>query len=246
MSKTSKAINKRNLLLKVKSKYILRQIFDNIQYKKKLEIVRYNKNIKEKLDLKLNDYIIEYSKIEIELDIIPVLSRFSRDYKFINILNKKNKPFYHIYFKDQKEEANSNRIVRWEVGEGESKINKIRIILDYKIKSLYQLFKNCKCIKKIKFTKFNRDDIKNLSQMFEQCESLEELDISKLKMDNATDMSNMFCECHELKELNLPTIKANNVTDLSFMFYKCHNLKKLDMTNITIKNFEDISTVMNK
>ena len=183
MSKTSKAINKRNLLLKVKSKYILRQIFDNIQYKKKLEIVRYNKNIKEKLDLKLNDYIIEYSKIEIEieLDIIPVLFRFSTYYKFINILNKKNESFYHIYFNDQKEEAKTNRIERWEVGEGESKINKIRIILDYKIKSLYQLFKNCKCIKKIKFTKFNRDDIKNFSQMFEQCELLEELDISKLK-----------------------------------------------------------------
>ena len=34
--------------------------------------------------------------------------------------------------------------------------NKIKIIIDYKIKSLSNLFHSCNCIKKIKFKKFNK------------------------------------------------------------------------------------------
>ena len=159
MPKVNKSINSKNLLLKIKSKYILRQIFDNIQQIRKLNIIRYNKNIKKSLDVVINDYIIEYSKIEIEI--------FPDQYKhgkFINIANKKNESYFHIYFNDQKEEAKTKRINRWEYFGNETKI---RIVIDHKIKSLFQLFKGCKCIKKINFIKFNRSDIKNFSQMFE-------------------------------------------------------------------------------
>ena len=53
----------------IKSKYILKHIFGNLDKKIQLEIIRYNKNIRDKLNINLNDYI-EYPKIEIE--IIPV------------------------------------------------------------------------------------------------------------------------------------------------------------------------------
>ena len=233
MPKVNKSINNRNLLLKIKSKYILRQIFDNIQQIRKLNIIRYNKNIKKSLDVVINDYIIEYSKIEIEI--------FPDQYKhgkFINIANKKNESYFHIYFNDQKEEAKTKRINRWEYFGNETKI---RIVIDHKIKSLFQLFKGCKCIKKINFIKFNRNDIKNFSQMFEGCLSLEELDISKLIMEKATDMSHMFSYCTELKELRLPNFNTNNVTNLFGMFYKCSSLEKINLTSLVVDKVENMS-----
>ena len=46
-----------NFLKQIRSKYILKQIFDNLKENKLLEIIRYNKNIQKKLNKKLNDYI---------------------------------------------------------------------------------------------------------------------------------------------------------------------------------------------
>ena len=59
--------NKANYLYKnINSKYILQKICDNLQIIKLLKFVKYNKTIKKKLDLTLNDYK-EHSFIEIEI-----------------------------------------------------------------------------------------------------------------------------------------------------------------------------------
>ena len=175
----------------VKSKYILAQIFDNLYQIKKLEILRYNKNIKNKLKIRINDYINAYSIIEIE--IIPIENKYGR---FIHIPNMKGEFNYHIFFNNDKEE-----IKRKESNENDDKVNKIKVILNYKIKSLYELYTKCRFIKKIKFIKFNRNDIKNMSFMFSGCSSLEELDISKIKTNNVIDMIDMFYGCCSLKNL---------------------------------------------
>ena len=238
MPKANKDINNRNLLLKIRSKYILKQIFENMQHIRKLKIVNYNKNLKKSLEVELNDYKIEFSKIEIE--IIPAEYKYT---KFINILNKNNEPYFHIYFNDQKVEAKTNRITREQAYHDDLKVHKIKVIIDHKIKSLFQLFKGCRCIKKINFIKFNRTDIKNFSRMFEDCSSLQELDISKLKIENATDMSYMFSECALLKELNLSNFKDNKVTNLSVMFHKCSSLSKINLANFVTKNVEKMNSM---
>ena len=94
-------INLRNnaSLNKVRSKYILAQIFDNLQQEKKIEIVRYNKNLRKKLKIRITDYKKAFSKIEI--DIIPKENEFGR---FIHIPNTTNKSNYIIYFNDNKKE----------------------------------------------------------------------------------------------------------------------------------------------
>ena len=51
----------------VKSKYILLKIFNMMQNKRSLNIIRYNKSFQEKLEKNINHYIKEYSKIEIEI-----------------------------------------------------------------------------------------------------------------------------------------------------------------------------------
>ena len=74
----------------IRSKYILQQIMNLLSHKILLEIIRYNKNIKKKLNKDINDYKNEYLKIEIEL--IPTDNWFSfsnRYNKFINLQKKK-------------------------------------------------------------------------------------------------------------------------------------------------------------
>ena len=188
MSKTFNTNNNnKNFLKRIRSKYILEQILNNLQTNILLNIIRYNKNIRNKLNKDINDYKKEYSKIELE--IIPCTNERG---KFINI-TKKNEANYHIYFNDNKEEIKVNK------NEINGKINKIKIIIDYKIKSLFHLFKNCKIIKELNFIKFNKDDIKNTSHLFENCTSLESINISKINLQSVIDMSYMFYGCSSLK-----------------------------------------------
>ena len=52
------------MLKDIKSKYILEQIFNHINTKSKLKIIKYNKNISQKINITLEEYKI-YNKIKI-------------------------------------------------------------------------------------------------------------------------------------------------------------------------------------
>ena len=75
-------------LINVKSKYILKQIFNHINLNIFLNIIRHNKSLQQKLDININDYKIASS---IKIDIIP---KSNSNREFIN-LHDKNK--IHIY-----------------------------------------------------------------------------------------------------------------------------------------------------
>ena len=115
-------MEKVNFLILIKSKYILKQIFDNLKENKLLKIINYNKNIQKILNKGVLDFINEYSKIVIE--IIPKENKFG---KFISI-PKKYESCYHIYFNDTKEEIKRQQLIK------EENISKIKVILDYKVK----------------------------------------------------------------------------------------------------------------
>ena len=85
----------------LKSDYFLQKLYDNMPKKKKLEIVKYNKKVQNRLDLGIKDYK-EYSETftPIEIEIIPKKGKYG---EFINI-NEDDKLYYHIYFNDNKEE----------------------------------------------------------------------------------------------------------------------------------------------
>ena len=213
-----------NNLMKIRSKYIIIKIFNNIKQSKLLNIINYNKSYQKLMNIKLKDYKNEFSKIEIE--IIPEENIYGRFIKFYNQNIKSN---IHIYFNDNnKEEIKRNKV------NANDNVTKIKIIIDYKIKSLNRFFQNCKCIKKIKFIKFTNDDIKDMSDMFEGCSSLNELNLSNFNTKNVIDMRGMFCKCSSLKELDLSNFITNNVTNMNFMFYKCSSLKELDLSNFII------------
>ena len=60
------SLNK-NLLDLIKSKYILKQIFNHLKYKALLQIIRYNKNFQKKLNKTKTHYKREYLNIIIEI-----------------------------------------------------------------------------------------------------------------------------------------------------------------------------------
>ena len=148
----------------IKSRYILSKIYENMTKKKKLEIVKYNKKVQKRLDLGAKDYK-EYSETftPIEIEIIPTKDKYG---KFIDI-DKKDKLYYHIYFNDNKEEIKNKYKI-----EEEDKVRKIKIIIDYQVKSFKKLFINCECIESINFKKFYRNNITNMGYMFSRCSSL--------------------------------------------------------------------------
>ena len=142
------------ILESLKSDYFLQKLYDIMPKKKKLEIVKYNKKVQNRLDLGVKDYK-EYSETysSIEIEIIPTKGKYG---KFINI-KENDELYYHIYFNDNNEEIKN----KYEIKE-EDKVTKIKIIIDYQVKSFKELFSWCECIESINFKKFYRNNVKYL------------------------------------------------------------------------------------
>ncbi len=231
----SNKIESKDTLKKLKYKYILQILFNNLFKKKSLEIIKYNKNIKERINISIKDYK-EYSEMysSIEIEIKPVNNKFGN---FIN-MNENDKKYYHIYFNDNKEEIKRNYLKKNE------NVTKLKIIIDFQVKSFYELFDNCKCIEYIYFNKFYRNNINNMAYMFYGCSSLISLpDISKWNTKNVTDMGYMFYECSSLKSLpDISKWKTNNVVNISNMFRGCTSLLKMpDISKWDTSNVIDMS-----
>jgi len=245
-------VESKNIFKNLKNDFFLQKLFYNLLKKKSLDIIKYNKNIKERINISIKDYK-DYSEIysSIEIEIKPVKNKYG---KFINM--NENEKYYHIYFNDNKEEIKRNYF-----NENEN-ISKFKIIIDYQVKSFEGLFGYCKCIKYIYFKKFNRNNVTdmgciflecsslkelnlsnfntnnvtNMRAMFSGCSSLKELNLSNFNTNNVTNMRSMFCRCSSLKELNLSNFNTNNVTNMEYMFYKCSSLKELNLSNFNTNN----------
>ena len=221
--------NENSLLNNIKNKYILQNLFKYLAYEKVLKIIKYNKNIQNRLNINKNTYK-DYLKIELE--IIPkekVYGTFINNYSYY-------KSYCHIYFNNNKEEIKRSYILATD------NVKNIKIIIDYEVKSFNELFSKCKCIEKIKFLEFKRNDITNMRAMFYQCSSLKELNLYNFNTNNVTDISLMFKECSSLEKLNISKWNTNNVKDMSQMFYNCSNLRFLpDISKWNTNNVKDMS-----
>jgi len=156
-SKENESAKPNSIIEKIKSRYILSNIYDIISKKRELEIVKYNKRIQNRLNLGVKDYK-EYC--EIEVDIIPNKDKYGR---YINI-DEDDKLYYLIYFNDNKVEIKN----KYEIKE-EDKVIRIKIIIDYQVKSFEDLFCYCDCIESINFKKFYRNNITDMYGMFSGC-----------------------------------------------------------------------------
>ena len=218
-------------LEKLRSDYFLKLLFNNLEKKKLLEIIKYNNNIKKRINLNIIDYQKYYGLIDIEIK--PANNKYG---KFINI-KKEDELYYHIYFNNSKEEIERNYINK------DEQVNKIKILIDYQITTFKELFYNCNCIESICFKKFNRNDIYNMNGLFCSCSSLKELNFNNFNTNNVTDMSFMFDGCSSLKELNIENFNTNKVNYMHTIFSGCSSLEELDLNNFDISNVNDKSDI---
>ena len=187
----------------IKADYFLEKVFNNLKNGKTLNIVKYNKNIKRRININTNDYK-EYSEI-IEIEIKPVSNKYG---EFINIkeeeeneygefinIKEEEEIYYHIYFNNNEEEIKRNYINE------DEEIKIIRIKIDYQVKSFENLFYGCYCIESIYFKKFYRNNINNMNYMFSRCSSLKELNLNNFNTNNVTKMNGMFDGCSILKRI---------------------------------------------
>ena len=130
------------MLARIRSAFINRFIFSFIKDNIKFDLIKYNKKIQNRLNLGTKNYK-EYCEIEIE--IVPIEDKYGQ---FINI-NEDNKMYYHIYLNDNKEEIKNKYLIN-----KDDKVQKIKIIIDYQVKSFKDLFKRCECIESINFKNF--------------------------------------------------------------------------------------------
>ena len=101
------------MLEKIKNKNILKKIFRQLKEVSYLRILKYNKQLKKRLNISKSQYE-GYYKIELELKIYPMSFGNCR---FINIKDK-DKLFYHFY--SGKKEIKNNYITN------KSKIRKMK------------------------------------------------------------------------------------------------------------------------
>ena len=104
----SNKVESKDIFKNLKSNYILKKVFCNLLKKKSLDIIKYNNNIKERINISIIDYK-EYSEL-IEIEIKPVNNKYG---KFINI-NKENEIYFHIYFNNNKKEIKRNYLKKKE------------------------------------------------------------------------------------------------------------------------------------
>ena len=125
----------------------MRKIFDNLERKKKLKIMQYNKKFQKRINLSIDDYK-EYSQFysPIEIELKASYNKDSSYCKFIIISNEERK-YYHIYFNNSKEEIKRDYLIK------DEKKMTIKIIIDYQVKSFQRLFGYCSCISSINFKK---------------------------------------------------------------------------------------------
>ena len=219
----------------IKNINVFKEIIYNLPKKTFLQLIKYNKRTKYKLDIDISDYK-DFSEIfsQIEVEIKCVKGKYGN---FINI-PKNTAKYYHIYFNNDKQEKKRNYITQ------NDKITKIKIVLDYQV-SFFELFKNCTCIESINFIKFYRANIINMSFLFNGCSSLKELNLSKFKTNEVTKMFCMFAGCSSLEKLNLSNFNFNKIKEMGSMFYGCSSLKEVVFPNFNTKNIVNMSNMFN-
>ena len=94
-------IKQKTILTNIKSHYIQKKVYNYLQKRKIMKIIRYNKHLQNKMDISIEDYK-HYKKIGIE--IVPSPIKYG---KFINY-DERYESCFHIYFNNDKEEIKRN------------------------------------------------------------------------------------------------------------------------------------------
>ena len=103
------------------------------------------------------------------------------------------------------------------------------------------MFYNCQDMKEIYFSSlFNNIEIKSMTNMFGDCKVLTSIDFTNFKIKNVTSLEHMLIDCLSLKDINISNIDISKVISMIRMFYKCKKLKMIEFPNIKRKDLKNI------
>ena len=98
-------IKSKNRFINLKSDYFIQKLFDIMQTRISLKIIKYNINIQKRMNININNYKDFFEKFSsIELEIIPIQNKYGPYIK----IKEEDKKYFHIYFNDNKEEIKKN------------------------------------------------------------------------------------------------------------------------------------------
>ena len=230
-------IKSKNKFINIKSDYILKKLFNNMQKKISLKIIKCNINIQKRLNININNYKDFSEKFTpVELEIIPIQNVYG---SFIKI-EEEDEKYFHIYFNDNKEDIKKTKLNK------EDNASKINIIIDYQIKSFRYLFFNRNCMESINFKKFYRNNITDMSYMFSGCRAIKKLNLSNFNTNNVINMRSMFEGCSSIKVLNISNFNTNSVTDMSYMFSRCLSLTEINLSNFNTNNVTNMNRMFSR
>ena len=226
-----------SLLNKIKSSYNLKELFTFVDEKKELDLLKYNKYLRNRIDLTLDHYKT-FKNIVINLE-------FDEDYlnslknEFMETKNKiENKNYEN---EEEKKKLNDD------LKKNNEELTRIRFMglpffNQYKefIKIFYDdkqgettaffNYLDNKNIPKIKILIDKNANIDDCFSMFANCMSLKEIKFVKFNTKDITSMRHMFYLCSHLRNLDLSNFDTSNVTTMFGMFKKCNLLESLKIS----------------
>ena len=108
--------------------------------------------------------------------------------------------------------------------------------------ALYDIFSNCKNLKKINLENWDVSKVKEMINTFANCINLEEIKgIDNWDVSNTTVINSVFQNCQSINNLNLSNWKLKNVTSMSLCFWNMRNLENLYLNNAEF-NLEILQT----
>ena len=174
------------------------------------------KEIKENIEIKMNEKIIEfkyYYKFKEE-------GKYIIEYTFKNNLTKNN----HMF-------CDCNLLTNLNLSNFKTQ----------NVTNMSCMFLGCKSLTDLDLSSFNTQNVTNMSKMFDGCESLTNLNLSNFKTQNTTNMSDMFLSCRSLTNLNLSNFETQNVANMSGMFWGCKSLTNLNLSNFNTQNVTNMN-----
>ena len=216
-------------------KLILKKIFDNITTIKRLNIIRYNKSIQNKLNIDINSYKIEYSQIIFEIQIyIPGMKkiRVIRRPKKRDSFDKLNEPGeYPIVGLNSDSDYDEYEIKE---NDDATKYDFIKIAPKYK-NYFHFYFDDDENEKKVTYV-YNNENVSkikvivnypviNLNSLFYTCSIVRKIKFIKFRRNNIKNMSYMF-HCWNINEIKFDKFNTENVKNMEHMFGGCGELSK--------------------
>ena len=233
---------------KIKCDFFVRNLFkDLILENRKLNIMKFNRDLQKKVKVKLEDYkkyqnvchIIaesdnedDFAKIKENLKTEEFLNNENS-----NIIYKKglNKIFNGLLVSNGKKLCDTIRIFE--------KVKKLTIKTNIETKSLEYMFSGFLNLEEIDLSKFNTKYVENMSCMFIGCNNLKKANLSNLNADNVIHMSYMFDNCYNITDINFSNFTTKKLIYTKYMFQDCNSLKNIDLSSFNTYKIDDMSNM---